>query len=214
MKHSYTAAGTFSVVVTLTNSAGQTATQTGSVTVTAVPVTPPMVSPGVRDLFFSEYIEGSATNKALEIYNPTAGAVDLSGYSVKLFSNGAATTTFVQPLTGSLAAGQVLVLVNSNSNAAFITAGSVAANTVVNYNGDDAVTLEKTGVVVDRIGQVGFDPGTEWTANGVSTLNRTLRRKPTITAGDNNAAAVFDPSVQWDGFAIDTATGLGAHTEN
>ena len=217
VNHTYAAAGTFSVVVTLTNSAGQTATQTGSVTVTAVPVTPPVVppvSPGTRELFFSEYIEGSATNKALEIYNPTAAAVDLSAYSVKLFSNGAATTTFVQPLTGSLAAGQVLVLVNSNSTAAFITPGSVAANSVVNFNGDDAVTLEKAGVVIDRIGQVGFDPGAEWLANGVSTANRTLRRKPAITVGDNNAAAVFDPSLQWDGFAIDTATGLGAHTVN
>jgi predicted extracellular nuclease len=214
VSHTYAAAGTFAVTVTLTNSAGQTASQTGSVTVTAVPVTPPVVSPGVRDLFFSEYIEGSATNKALEIYNPTAAAVDLTAYSVKLFSNGAATTTFIQPLTGSLAAGQTLVLVNSNSTAAFITAGSIAANTVVNFNGDDAVTLEKAGVVIDRIGQVGFDPGTEWTANGVSTLNRTLRRKPTITVGDNNPAAVFDPSVQWDGFPIDTATGLGTHTVN
>ena len=214
VNHTYTAAGPFNIVVTLTNSAGQTATQTGSVTVTAVPVVPPVVSPGARDLFFSEYIEGSATNKALEIYNPTAAAVDLSAYSVKLFSNGAATTTFIQPLTGSLAAGQVLVLVNSSSAAAFITAGSVAANTVVNFNGDDAVTLENAGVVIDRIGQVGFDPGTEWSANGVSTLNRTLRRKPAVTVGDHNAAAVFDPSLQWDGFAIDTATGLGTHTAN
>ena len=217
VSHAYAAAGTFNIVVTLTNSASQTATQTGSVTVTAVPVTPPVVPPvsaGARELFFSEYIEGSATNKALEIYNPTAAAVDLSAYSVKLFSNGAATTTFIQPLTGSLAAGRVLVLVNSNSTADFITAGSIAANAVVNFNGDDAVTLEKAGVVIDRIGQVGFDPGTEWTANGVSTLNRTLRRKPAIAVGDNNAAAAFDPSVQWDGFAIDTATGLGAHTVN
>jgi hypothetical protein len=90
----------------------------------------------------------------------------------------------------------------------------VAANNVVNFNGDDAVTLENSGVVIDRIGQVGFDPGTEWSSNGVSTLNRTLRRKPTVTVGDNNASAVFDPSLQWDGFPVDTADGLGAHTVN
>lgn len=40
------------------------------------------------DLFFSEYVEGSSNNKALEIFNGTGVAVDLSQYSVKLGSNG------------------------------------------------------------------------------------------------------------------------------
>jgi uncharacterized protein len=208
--HSYAGAGTFNVVLTLTNSAGQTATQSGSVTVTAGPAIPPVAG----DLFFSEYIEGSATNKALEIYNPTAAAVDLSAYTVKLFNNGSSTTSFVRTLSGSLAAGQVLVLVNSNSAAPFLVSGSVAANSVVNFNGDDAITLEKSGVVIDRFGQLGVDPGIEWSANGVGTANRTLRRKPGVAVGDNNASAVFDPSLQWDGFPQDTASGLGAHTVN
>jgi len=34
----------------------------------------------VPDLFFSEYVEGSSMNKALEIYNPTDEAIDLAGY--------------------------------------------------------------------------------------------------------------------------------------
>ena len=101
------------------------------------------------------------------------------------------------------------MLVNGNSNASFQIAGSQVANTVINFNGDDALTLEKTGAVIDRIGQVGFDPGTEWSANGVSTLNRTLRRKDGITAGESAFAAAFDPSLQWDGFPVDTADNLG-----
>ena len=101
------------------------------------------------------------------------------------------------------------MLVNGASIASFQIAGSVVANSVINFNGDDALTLEKSGVVIDRIGQVGVDPGTEWAANGVSTLNQTLRRKAGITAGDSAFAAVFDPSVQWDGFAADTADNLG-----
>lgn len=212
--HSYASAGAFNLVLTLLNSAGQTATQTGAVTVSGAPPAPPVTPPGARELFFSEYLEGSASNKALEIYNPTAAAVDLSAYTVKLFSNGASTPSFAFPLSGSLAAGQVLVLVNSNSAAPFLVAGSVPANTVVNFNGDDALTLEKSGAVIDRIGQLGVDPGTEWSSNGISTLNRTLRRKPALTSGDNNAAAAFDPSLQWDGFAQDTAAGLGAHAVN
>ena len=135
--------------------------------------------------------------------------IDLSAYSVKMFSNGASTTALVQALSGTLGSGRTLVLVNSNSIASFQISGSVVANNVINFNGNDALTLEKSGVVIDRIGQVGFDPGTEWVANGVSTLNRTLRRKAGVTAGDRNFAAAFDPSVQWDGFAVDAADNLG-----
>ena len=41
-----------------------------------------------NDLFISEYVEGWSNNKALEIYNPTSNAIDLSGYSLSRFSNG------------------------------------------------------------------------------------------------------------------------------
>ena len=211
--HTYAAAGSFNVVVTLTNSAGQTATQSGSVTVSAVVVTPPVVAPGARELFFSEYVEGTSNNKAIEIYNPTSAAVDLSLYTVRLYANGATAPTNSQPLSGSLPAGGVLVLANASATAAFKPAGAINAS-VANFNGDDALTLEKSGVVVDRFGQLGTDPGTAWTGGGVSTLDQTLRRKPTLTAGDANAGAAFDPSVQWDSFPLDTSSGLGAHTVN
>ena len=211
--HSYAAAGSFNVVVTLTNSAGQTATQTGSVTVSAVVVTPPVVPPGARELFFSEYVEGTSNNKAIEIYNPTLAPVDLGLYTVRLYANGATAPTNSQPLSGSLPAGAVLVLANASATAAFKPAGTLNAG-VANFNGDDALTLEKSGVVIDRIGQLGTDPGTAWTGAGVSTLDQTLRRKPSVTAGDADASAAFDPSVQWESFPVDTSSGLGSHTIN
>ncbi|TAE50313.1 MAG: lamin tail domain-containing protein, partial [Bacteroidetes bacterium] len=34
------------------------------------------------DLFFSEYLEGSSNNKAVEVYNPTASPVNLAGYKI------------------------------------------------------------------------------------------------------------------------------------
>jgi uncharacterized protein YjdB len=40
------------------------------------------------DLIISEYVEGWSTNKALEIYNPTDAAIDLSGYRITRYSNG------------------------------------------------------------------------------------------------------------------------------
>ncbi len=208
--HTYAAPGNYTVTITLTNSAAQTASQFAVVKVKDTPVVPPA---GASDLIFSEYIEGSGNNKALEIYNPTTATVDLTGYLVKLYSNGATSVTNVQTLTGTLSPGAVLVLVNNQASTTFKIAGSITS-TVANYNGDDALTLEKNAVVIDRIGQLGVDPGVEWVSGTVSTLNKTLRRKPDIKAGDPNATAAFDPALQWDAFNIDDATGLGSHTVN
>jgi len=41
-----------------------------------------------EDLFISEYVEGYANNKALEIYNPTSEPINLSEYSIARFRNG------------------------------------------------------------------------------------------------------------------------------
>ena len=128
-------------------------------------------------------------------------------------THGLATPTSTQALTGSLAAGGTLVLVNTLATADFKVAGSVVSG-VTNFNGDDALVLEKSGQVIDRIGQLGTDPGTEWKVGTATTLNATLRRNAAIKKGDSNAAGPFDPSLEWTVFPIDDATGLGKHTVN
>ena len=56
---------------------------------------PPPAAAAPTELFFTEYIEGSSNNKALEIYNGTGAAIDLTlgGYSVHMCFNGNATCT-------------------------------------------------------------------------------------------------------------------------
>ena len=181
----------------------------------AVPVvmTPMAASAATpTDLFFSEYIEGSSNNKALEVYNGTGAGIDLAagGYSIQMFFNGALTSTLTINLTGTLAAGDVHVVANSAANAAII-AQADQTNGSGWYNGDDAVVLRKGTTVIDSIGQVGVDPGTEWGSGLASTADNTLRRKSAITAGDTNATDAFDPSLEWDGFATDAVDFLGAH---
>ena len=77
------------------------------------------------------------------------------------------------------------------------------------FNGDDAITLRKGTTVIDSIGQIGFDPGTEWGTGLTSTADNTLRRKLLIEAGDANGSDLFDPAVEWDGFATDNFRGSG-----
>ena len=61
------------------------------------------------------------------------------------------------------------------------------------------------------IGQIGFDPGTEWGSGLTSTADNTLRRKTTVEAGDADGSDAFDPASEWDGFATDTFAGVGAY---
>ena len=51
------------------------------------------------------------------------------------------------------------------------------------FNGDDAVVLRKGTTVIDAIGQIGIDPGSEWGSGLISTADNTLRRADTICAG-------------------------------
>jgi len=165
------------------------------------------------ELFISEYIEGSSNNKAVEIYNGTGAAVNLAagGYNIQMFFNGSATAGLTINLTGTVAAGDVYVVAHSSANAT-ILAQADQTNGSGWFNGDDAVVLRKGTVVIDVIGQIGFDPGTEWGTGLTSTADNTLRRKASVCAGDPNGSDAFDPVVQWDGFATDTFGGLGAHT--
>ncbi len=65
--------------------------------------------------FFSEYVEGSSNNKALELFNGTGAAVDLAAecYAIEFCFNGSATPGTIIPLTGTITNGGVYVLADS-----------------------------------------------------------------------------------------------------
>ena len=159
------------------------------------------------DLIISEYVEGSSTNKAVELYNPTASSVDLTGYAIKVYSNGNQTTSVNAALTGTIASGGTFVFAD-----ALLAAFADQTTGAGLWNGDDAVVLTKGDAVVDSLGQIGFDPGTEWGTELVSTADNTLRRAASVCVGDTNTADAFNPAVEWEGFAQNTFDGLGSHT--
>ncbi len=162
------------------------------------------------DLYFSEYIEGSSNNKALEIYNSSTSPVNLSNYKVEMYFNGSNTAGLTINLTGTVPAQGVFVLANSNSSSAILAVAN-QTNGSGWYNGDDAIVLKNGSAIIDAIGQVGVDPGTEWGTGLVSTADNTLRRKASVTNGRTTATSAFDASLEWDGFAIDTVDDLGTY---
>jgi len=176
-------------------------------TLVAAPATPSAAA--TPDLMISEYIEGSSFNKSIEIYNGTGNSVDLSSYTLELYSNGSATVSQSVTLTGILDDGDVFVVSNAASDAAILAVTDLESSAVANFNGDDAVLLQGASGVVDSFGQVGVDPGTQWPGGG---LDDTLVRQATVCQGDTNATDAFDASAEWDVLATNTFTELGAHT--
>ncbi|WP_417876775.1 beta strand repeat-containing protein, partial [Winogradskyella sediminis] len=177
-------------------------------------ITEPIV--GATDLFFSEYIEGSSNNKYLEIYNGTGADVTLTDYSVELYANGNSspnnTEDFGSGFPATLANGEVIVLRHSNAT---IYEGTTYSSTVCNFNGDDALVLKKDGVIIDIIGNIGCDPGSQWTEGSNDTSDRTLVRNTDICGGITvNPAICTFPTLdsEWTGYPQDIISNLGSHT--
>ncbi|HEV3485127.1 MAG TPA: lamin tail domain-containing protein, partial [Vicinamibacterales bacterium] len=163
-------------------------------------------------VFISEYIEGSSNNKAIEIFNGTNAPLNMSNYQIRMYFNGSPNAGLTITLAGTVTPGDVYVLAHSQSDPA-IQAQANQFNGAGWFNGDDAVSLfhVPTQSHIDVVGQIGFDPGTEWGTGVVSTADNTIRRKASITTGDPNGADVFNPALEWDGFANNTFSDLGQH---
>ena len=162
-------------------------------------------------LIISEYIEGSSYNKALEIFN-TGEALDFSteNYAIDIYVNGATTPRYSINLAGFIEQQGVYVLAHSSADSAVTSIADILSGSL-SFNGDDAIVLVNDGNIVDRIGQIGVDPGSEWGTGLISTQNNTLRRNSDVIEGSNNSFLLFDPAVQWQGYATDDFTGLGHH---
>lgn len=162
---------------------------------------------GEGRLLITEYVEGSSFNKALEITNIGDGPFALAGCELQLFSNGNLTAGNTLALNGTLAAGASIVYCHpSHATGATCAATSLA----INFSGDDALALVCMGVVVDTFGTIG--QRIVWTGGGLSTQDETLRRMCTVTMGDVDGSNPFDPSVEWNGFPVDTFDDLGRYT--
>jgi len=158
----------------------------------------------VTELFFSEYVEGSGNNKAIEIVNLTDNAIDLSTYSIKKQSNGAGNWINEFPLSGTINVNDVFVTINYQAdNATLIAEADLLSpeagyGAPINFNGNDPVGLFKDGVLIDIIGVLGV--------TSKNYENMTLRRKTSVTQ-----PVTSYNSNEWDEFAQNTVDGIGYH---
>ena len=156
-------------------------------------------SNNISEIFFSEYVEGSSFNKAVEIVNLTSNNVDLSPYTIKRQSNGIWEAPL--SLTGrTININDVFVIINTDAIDVKLKAEAdleVPNETPMTFNGDDRVGLFKNDVLIDIIGDL---DGTD-----VFSQNETLRRNSDVT-GPNT---VFNIQGEWSFYPINTTNDIG-----
>lgn len=163
----------------------------------------------------SEYLEWSSYNKAIELYNGSNSDIDLSQYKLNLYANGIASPYKSLTLNGTLNQWDTYIVAHPNSDSTIIDIANITNNIVINFNGDDAISLSRLNAShVDVFWQIGFRPSTSWSSNGVSTADQTLVRKANVIKWDNNGLDLFDPSIERMWFPKDTFDYLWTHIMN
>ena len=177
-----------------------------------------------KSLLISEYVEGTANNKYLELYNGTCDSVDLSDYVIKAYHNGVNVPTFTLSLTGTLAPNATYVIANTSATIWSGTPDLITNNLA--FNGNDALELYNTvtSTTVDIFGSIGYDPGASWKditlgspTLGWTTENKTLVRKSCVYSGIDTRTGLggiggFKTlTTEWDTLTVNTVSGLGSH---
>jgi hypothetical protein len=164
-------------------------------------------------IIISEYFEGTGNNKCIELYNPTPNAIDLTTYSLKIYFNGSSTAGTDFNLAGTINSCQTYVICNSAATAPY-TAIADETNGGISFNGDDAIGIYNGGTLVDLFGEIGFDPGVEWTDVAPGTSDGAFIRNANYCTPVTTNPATFDSftAANWTSVSIAGTGDLGSHT--
>lgn len=167
-------------------------------------------------LFFSEYLEGTGSNRALEIFNGTGSSVNLGDYRVEYYSAAAQTPTATLDLSGILEDGEVYVIAHINAKSNIQQRAHKLVNGgVMAFDGNDQLVLrhKNSGEFLDIFGRIGENPGSYWHAGEIITRDRTLVRKSSVTGGVTHNPASGFPTLgtEWNCYLVDTCSKLGHH---
>ncbi len=162
---------------------------------------------GCQTLIISQYFEGTAFNKAIELYNTSNFPIDLDDYELFLYANGSTDVTNAFAPLGILPGGETFLIVHPQADPALLAIADTTSN-VVNFNGDDAIVLQENLVNIDVFGQVGEDPGMFWTTPAGNTQDNSLIRFNYVSAPNTDWAVTQN---QYFSSPISSFETLGNH---
>jgi hypothetical protein len=137
-------------------------------------------------VFISEVADTvTAGGRFVELFNAGAVPVDLSTFSLRLYSNGASAVSNQVTLSGTIPSCGTFVVVSNAVNFATafpaVTSNQVSS-AVINANGDDVFELASAGASVDVFGVIGVDgTGQPW-----EFTDSIARRNANVVAGTTN----------------------------
>ncbi|ELW85202.1 MULTISPECIES: ExeM/NucH family extracellular endonuclease [Acinetobacter] len=152
--------------------------------------------PSYAQLMFSQYIDGTANKKGLEIYNPDASTINLADYEIQQYTNGVTSKTATYTLQGNLASKAKFILGRSELQAEIGNKVNQVAGLA--FNGDDALVLLYKGTPVDRFGRIGERPASGGWGTTITSYQNSLSRiknKNDVSSVDPNSA--FDLDSEW-----------------
>lgn len=165
-------------------------------------------------LIISEYLEGSGNNKCIEIFNTTSSPVNLTGYNIKLYFNGGTSVGQTINLSGTIAACGVYVVCNSSASGSLTGISDMTSGSLT-FNGDDAVGLYNGTTLLDLFGNIGNDPGSEWSGVGSGTADEGVIRTPGnctgITTDPGGTGFPTFTTANWTSVGL-SGSNLGSHT--
>ncbi len=153
------------------------------------------------DLMITEYVSGLRYGKpqrAIEIYNGSAQAIWLDGYSLRFETDGAGGFTNSLPLHGFVQPYSCFVVANDDSEDGKLLFADQYDQTLMRFNGNDAVALFRGEEMIDVVGEVGF--------SGNWGQDQVLRRYTSVTSPSTTYQAE-----QWLSFNYELTGDLGNH---
>jgi hypothetical protein len=157
------------------------------------------------NLFISEVSDAtSGSSSIIELFNGTAGAIDLSDYSIRVFNNGSSTPSTTANLVGTLASGNVHVISIGTTTCDLAASGlgaglphqtfNSAGGINFNLNSSDAIELynSTTGTSIDVFGELGSNSWANSLTIGTDGVNYRRQNTATLLPSTN-----FDIT-EWD----------------
>lgn len=150
------------------------------------------------ELFISKYIDGTLNNQAIELFNPTNEAIDLTNYYLAILSNGSFVPTSEIIFSGALDPNETFLIVKTGAEAELLAKADLVSSNL-KFDGNDTIQLRRSNdTYIDTIYHVG---------NISFTLDEEIFvRKMSITAGNRSFS-----QAEWVGFIPSYFNPIGTH---